>query len=166
MRLGRGGADRGLDILPAERVEHLDEVRLRRFFVRLSEFRIRLVELPGRVSNEFLFAALQTMDLGVSSDPINPYNHHCTMNKVLEYMAFAKPQVMFDLKEGRFSAGDAACYVPENSAAALGQAIVKTLDDPGECERMGRLGHAPFHTQLNWEKSVKQLEAAYARALG
>ena len=128
----------------------------------LGEF----VDLPGRVSNEFLFAALQTMDLGVSSDPINPYNHHCTMNKVLEYMAFAKPQVMFDLKEGRFSAGDAACYVPENSAQALGQAIAGALDDPGECERMGRLGHERFHTQLNWEKSVEQLKAAYARALG
>ena len=44
------------------------------------------VDLPGRVTNEFLFAALQTMDLGVSCDPINPYNDHCTMNKVLEYM--------------------------------------------------------------------------------
>ena len=88
------------------------------------------------------------------------------MNKVLEYMTFAKPQVMFDLKEGRFSAGDAARYVPENSAQALGQAIADLLDDPGECERMGRVGQERFHTQLNWEKSVKQLEAAYARALG
>ena len=66
------------------------------------------VDLPGRVSNEFLFTALRTMDLGVSSDPINNYNHHCTMNKVLEYMTFGKPQVMFELKEGRASAGDAA----------------------------------------------------------
>ena len=105
------------------------------------------------------------MDLGVSSDPINPYNDHCTMNKVLEYMTFAKPQVMFDLKEGRFSAGDAARYVLENSAQALGRAIAEMLDDPGECERMGRLGHERFHTQLNWEKSVEQLKAAYARAL-
>jgi len=48
----------------------------------LGEF----VDLPGRVSNEFLFTTLRTMDLGVSSDPINPYNDHCTMNKVLEYM--------------------------------------------------------------------------------
>ena len=128
----------------------------------LGEF----VDLPGRVSNEFLFTGLRTMDLGVSSDPINPYNDHCTMNKVLEYMAFAKPQVMFDLKEGRFSAGDAARYVPENSAQALGRAIAGMLDDPAECKRMGRLGHERFHTHLNWEKSVEQLKAAYARALG
>ena len=127
---------------------------------------IDFIDLPGRVSNEFLFTALQTMDLGVSSDPINPYNDHCTMNKVLEYMTFAKPQVMFDLKEGRFSAGDAAKYVPENSAQALGQAIADLLDDPEERERMGQLGHERFHSLLNWEKSVEQLKAAYNYALG
>ena len=127
---------------------------------------IDFIDLPGRVSNDFLFTALQTMDLGVSSDPINPYNDHCTMNKVLEYMTFAKPQVMFDLKEGRFSAGDAARYVPENSAQALGQAIADLLDDPEERERMGRLGHERFHSLLNWEKSVEQLKAAYNYALG
>ena len=32
------------------------------------------------------------------------------MNKTLEYMTFGKAQVMFDLKEGRASAGDAARY--------------------------------------------------------
>ncbi len=127
---------------------------------------IDFIDLPGRVSNEFLFTALQTMDLGVSSDPINPYNDHCTMNKVLEYMTFAKPQVMFDLKEGRFSAGDAARYVPENSSQALGQTIADLLDDPEERERMGRLGHERFHSLLNWEKSVEQLKAAYNYALG
>ena len=124
------------------------------------------IDMPGRVTNEFLFTALRTMELGVSSDPINPYNDHSTMNKVLEYMTFAKPQVMFDLKEGRFSAGDAARYVGENSAQALGRAIADLLDDPGECERMGRLGQARFRSELNWEKSVDQLKAAYARALG
>ncbi|MEC8972699.1 MAG: glycosyltransferase family 4 protein [Verrucomicrobiota bacterium] len=128
----------------------------------LGEF----VDLPGRVSNEFLFTGLRTMSLGVSSDPINPYNDHCTMNKVLEYMTFAKPQVMFDLKEGRFSAGDAAHYVGENSALALGRAIADLLDDPASRERMGRLGQARFRSELNWEKSLEQLKAAYARALG
>ena len=70
------------------------------------------------MSNDFLFTAHKTIDLGVACDPINDYNDHCTMNKVLEYMAFGKPQVMFDLREGRESAGDAAWYVPENSAAS------------------------------------------------
>ena len=36
------------------------------------------IDLPGRVEGVELFSALSTMDLGVSGDPINPYNHHCT----------------------------------------------------------------------------------------
>jgi len=123
------------------------------------------VEMPGRVTNEYLFSALRTMDLGVSSDPINTYNHHCTMNKVLEYMTFGKAQVMFDLKEGRASAGDAAVYVPTNSGEELGQAIAALLDDPAARERMGKLGQERVRTELSWAKSVEQLEAAYRQAV-
>jgi glycosyltransferase involved in cell wall biosynthesis len=122
------------------------------------------VDLPGRVSNEFLFTALQTMDLGVSSDPINSYNHHCTMNKVLEYMAFGKAQVLFDLKEGRASAAGAALYVPENSGTALAHAIVRLLDDPGARQRMGQIGADRLRTELCWTRSVEQLRLAYAQA--
>jgi glycosyltransferase involved in cell wall biosynthesis len=126
----------------------------------LQEF----VDMPGRVSNEFLFAALQTIDVGIACDPINPYNDHCTMNKVLEYMAFAKPQVMFDLKEGRASAGEAAVYVPENSATLLAEALDKLLDDPVRRDQMGNLGAERIRKDLNWERSVEQLLEAYQAA--
>ena len=126
----------------------------------LQEF----VDLPGRVSNEYLFSALQTIDLGVACDPINTYNDHCTMNKTLEYMAFGKAQVMFATKEGRASAGDAAIYVPENSASRLGEAIVGLLDDEPKRTAMGRVGAARLQQELNWDRSVAQLLAAYKRA--
>ncbi|HMO66099.1 MAG TPA: glycosyltransferase family 4 protein [Verrucomicrobiota bacterium] len=124
------------------------------------------VEMPGRVSNAALFAALQTMDVGVGCDPINPYNDHCTMNKTLEYMAFGKPQVVFDLREARASAGDAAVYVGENSAAKLGDAILGLLDDPARRAAMGTLGRERLHRELGWERSVAELRAAYRAALG
>lgn len=123
------------------------------------------VDMPGRVSNEFLFTALKTMDLGVACDPINDYNDHCTMNKTLEYMAFAKPQVMFGTREGRYSAGDAARYVMENSPEKLGDAILEMLDDPAARKRMGELGFQRLTTELSWERSVERLLAAYGRAL-
>jgi glycosyltransferase involved in cell wall biosynthesis len=123
------------------------------------------VDMPGRVSNEALFEGLSTMDLGVSCDPINPYNDHCTMNKVLEYMAVGKPQVMFDLKEGRASAGEAARYVPENSAQKLAEGIVSLLADPGSRANMGQIGLHRLHKELNWERSVEQLLRAYSVAL-
>jgi glycosyltransferase involved in cell wall biosynthesis len=127
----------------------------------LSEF----VDMPGRVSDETLFAALRTMDLGVSCDPINPYNHHCTMNKVLEYMAFGKAQVMFDLREGRESAADAARYVGANSAAELARAVADLLDDEPERDRMGRSGRERLDRQLSWSRSIVELHRAYDRAL-
>lgn len=123
------------------------------------------VDLPGRVSNEFLFKALRTIDLGVSCDPKNPYNDHCTMNKVLEYMAFGKAQVMFDLKEGRASAGTAAAYVPENSAVRLAETMLGLLDDEPARQRMGRQGAERLQSQLNWERSVTELTEAYRLAL-
>jgi glycosyltransferase involved in cell wall biosynthesis len=123
------------------------------------------VDMPGRVTNEFLFSALKTMDVGVACDPINDYNDHCTMNKTLEYMAFAKPQVMFGTREGRYSAGEAARYVMENSAEELGDAILEMLDHPAECQRLGEIGYQRLSTELSWERSVEQLLAAYHRAL-
>src|SRR6266496_1576920 len=123
------------------------------------------MDLPGRVSNEFLFSALQTIDLGVACDPINAYNDHCTMNKTLEYMAFGKPQVMFDTKEGRASAGEAAGYVGENSAEQLGEAVVGLLDNPSARAQMGRIGAHRTKEELNWEKSAEQLLGAYRAVL-
>lgn len=141
--------------------EHGELVR-RRDAHGLREF----VDLPGRVSNEFLFSALQTMDLGVACDPINDYNDHCTMNKTLEYMAFGKAQVMFGTREGRYSAGDAARYVMENSAEKLGDAILELLDAPEERERMGRAGRERLRGELGWERSVAELRKAYEIVAG
>lgn len=124
------------------------------------------VSMPGRVSNEYLFSALETMDLGVSSDPINPYNHHCTMNKVLEYMAFGKSQVLFDLKEGRASAAEAAHYVSENSPEALAEGIIHMINSPELRENMGAVGLKRMAGTLSWDHSVQNLRKAYGAALG
>ncbi|HEY0456452.1 MAG TPA: glycosyltransferase family 4 protein [Verrucomicrobiae bacterium] len=124
------------------------------------------IDLPGRVSNEFLFTALTTMDAGVSCDPKNSYNDHCTMNKVLEYMAFGKAQVMFDLKEGRASAADAALYVNENSPMRLAEALDALLDDPAARQQMGKKGFDRLNKILNWETSAQTLLSAYQSALG
>jgi glycosyltransferase involved in cell wall biosynthesis len=119
------------------------------------------ISMPGRVSDEFLCRGLRTIDLGVACDPINAYNDHCTMNKVLEYMAFAKPIVMFGTVEGRFSAGDGAVYVMDNSAEKLGDAILELLDDEKRRQTLAAAGHARLTQELNWDRSVEQLVAAY-----
>jgi glycosyltransferase involved in cell wall biosynthesis len=83
------------------------------------------------------------------------------MNKVLDYMTFGRAQVMFDVKEGRVSAGLAAEYVPENSAAKLADAIDRVLRDQPRREAMASIGLERMNSELNWEHSVTQLLAAY-----
>ena len=87
------------------------------------------------------------------------------MDKVLEYMAFGKAQVMFELAEGRASADDAAWYVPGNDPKKLGEAIGELLDDPKRRERMGDRGLQRLENELNWERSVDELLKAYRTAL-
>lgn len=123
------------------------------------------VDLPGWMTGEGLFRALQTIDLGVSCDPKNGYNDACTMNKVLEYMAFGKPQVMFDLVESRASAADAGYYVKEISARSLAEGIQRLVDDPALRHSMGQLGAERFRKWVDWGRSVEQLEQAYQVAV-
>lgn len=119
------------------------------------------IDMPGRVTDAFLCSALQTMDLGVACDPINAYNDHCTMNKTLEYMAFGKAQVIFGTREGRYSAGEGALSVMENSAEKLGDAILELLDDEPRRLTMGRKGRDRLTGELSWERSVRALLQAY-----
>lgn len=123
------------------------------------------ISMPGRVTNEFLYQGLKTMDLGVACDPINDYNDHCTMNKTLEYMTFGKSQVMFGTREGKVSAGDAARYVEENSSPLLGDAILELLEDPVSRKRMGDIGVERMKNELSWTNSVRYLNQAYQKAL-
>ena len=123
------------------------------------------VDLPGWMKGEGLFRALQTIDLGASCDPKNSYNDACTMNKVLEYMAFGKPQVMFDLVESRASAEQAGWYVERSSGEELGNAIQHLIDHPEVREKMGRIGAERFKKWVDWGRSVEELERAYARVV-
>jgi glycosyltransferase involved in cell wall biosynthesis len=156
-RLGR----RDIQFLLMGTGPEYDDLVAQRDALGLQDF----VDLPGWCKGDALFGALQTIDLGVSCDPKNSYNDACTMNKVVEYMAFGKPQVMFDLVESRASAGEAGWYVSESSSEKLAEAIAHLLSDPALRRKMGEIGAERFKAVVDWGRSVKQLEQAYALAL-
>ena len=79
----------------------------------------------------------------------------------MEYMAFSKPIVTFDLKETRFSAQQAALYVPPNDEKAFAAGIVKLMDDPGLRKEMGDFGRARVERELQWSVVGKSLLSAY-----
>ena len=66
------------------------------------------VTFTGRADLDGDHRYLSTATVGLSPDPMTPFNDASTMNKTLEYMAFGLPVVAFDLTETRVSAGPAA----------------------------------------------------------
>ena len=122
-----------------------------------------IVEFTGRVPDEFVRRCLSTADVCLSPDPKNPLNDVSTMNKVVEYMAMAKPLVSFDLVEARVSADRAAVYVPDNDAAAFADAIDQLLDDPVRRHEMGQYGRDRVARELSWDVSETSLLDFYAR---
>jgi glycosyltransferase involved in cell wall biosynthesis len=123
------------------------------------------VEFTGRIPDEDLLRHLSTADVCLAPDPLNPLNDVSTMNKIMEYMAMARPIVSFDLREARVSAGDAALYAPANDESVFAKLIARLLDDPDERRRMGEIGQARVAGPLSWERSRQSLLAAYRRVL-
>jgi glycosyltransferase involved in cell wall biosynthesis len=121
------------------------------------------VELTGFVSDQELAANLAAADICVDPDPSSPLNDVSTWIKIMEYMAYGKPIVSFDLKETRVSAGDAAVFVTPNDEAAFAEAIVKLMDDPGWRVRMGDLGRRRVEKELQWSVVSANLLVAYRR---
>ncbi|MER5419731.1 glycosyltransferase family 4 protein [Streptosporangium roseum] len=122
------------------------------------------VEFTGRIPDEDLLRYLSAADVCLAPDPLNPLNDVSTMNKIMEYMAMARPIVSFDLREARVSAGDAAVYAPANDEPEFAKLIARLLDDPQERQRMGEAGKARVTGPLSWERSRTALLAAYEAA--
>ena len=123
------------------------------------------VYFTGRAPDDVLFGVLSTADICVNPDRVNPMNDLSTMNKVLEYMAFGKPQVQFDVKEGRFSAGEASLYARPNDAVDMAAKILVLADDAALREQMGQAGRRRVEAEFSWDRQKAPLIAAYWHAM-
>jgi len=123
------------------------------------------VTFTGRVPDAEMWAYLSTADLGVAPDPKNPMNDKSTMNKILEYMAFGLPVVLYDLTEGRRSAGDAALYARPNDPINFARQIMKLLDCEGLRRTLGARARKRIEHSLNWDTEKRALLKAYETAL-
>ena len=124
-----------------------------------------MFNFTGRVSDEDLLKVLSTSDVCVNPDKPCEMNDISTMIKIAEYMALAKPIVQFNLKEGRFTAGDASLYSDgEDLVNDFADKILWLLDHAEERERMGQVGQRRVDAYLGWQHSISNLLAAYERA--
>ncbi|MEX2315985.1 MAG: glycosyltransferase family 4 protein [Pirellulales bacterium] len=121
------------------------------------------VRFTGRVSFSDVVPYLAGMHICTVPDPWNSYNDRCTMVKVMEYMAQAKPTVAFDLAETRYSAGGAAIYVKPNDERAFAQALNTLIDDHELRAQLGAIARRRAETELAWSHFIPKLLSVYER---
>lgn len=123
------------------------------------------VTFTGRAPDADLFEVLSSADICVNPDRVNPMNDKSTMNKILEYMAFSRPIVQFEVTEGRYSAAEASLYARPNDTVHFADLIEELLADPARREEMGRIGRSRVEDQFSWPHQVPHLIAAYQKVM-
>jgi glycosyltransferase involved in cell wall biosynthesis len=123
------------------------------------------VTFTGQIPHREVANYLSKAHVGVAPDPKNPLNDNSTMIKILEYMAFGLPVVLFDLKEGRRIAGPAALYAAPNDPIDFANQITRLLDCSELRQQLGENGRARIEERLNWEAEKPSLLRAYELAL-
>lgn len=106
--------------------------------------------------NRYMSAA----DIFVDAAFKTNYNDHSTFIKHMEYMVFGKPIFTFDLKESKFSLGDAGIYVENNDTDLYAQkvaALIKNGYNEHEIEKVAK----ERISRLHWGEVSKELLVAY-----
>lgn len=124
-----------------------------------------LVRFPGRLPDDDVAAYFSTADFGVAPDRYTTMNDKSTMNKIMEYMAFRLPVVLYDLTEGRRSADDAALYARNDDPEDFAQKIKILLQDDALRTQMGARGRKRIEETLNWGNERQTYLQAYEAAL-
>jgi glycosyltransferase involved in cell wall biosynthesis len=124
------------------------------------------VQFTGRISDEELWKYLATADLCVDPDPYSEWSNMSTMNKVIEYMAYGKAIVSFDLAENRHSAQQASLYVKPNDIVEFSRTIRYLIENEEMRSSMAQYANRRFIDELAWERSNQILVAAYSSILG
>lgn len=109
-----------------------------------------VVTFTGRADAPMIARQLSAAVLGLCPDLKSPLNDVSTMNKTMEYMAYALPSVSFDLVETRVSGQGACLYVPSGDVQAFADAVETLLDDTELRLQMARLARERVSSELDW----------------
>ena len=113
------------------------------------------VTFTGRADRTMIADHLSIADVGLSPDLKTPLNDVSTMNKTMEYMAYALPSVSFDLVETQVSGADSVIYVPSGDVEAFADAVERLLDDPALRLSMGKRARARVAQELDWRPQAR-----------
>jgi glycosyltransferase involved in cell wall biosynthesis len=123
------------------------------------------VTFTGRIPHDRIPAVLAEADVCVEPAGCSPLNHRCSMVKVYEYMAAARPIVGFPLDEVRRLGGEDILFAECDDMDDMAAQIARLAEDGALRRTLGERLHARA-ADLTWERSEEALLEAYRRVLG
>ena len=124
------------------------------------------VTFTGRADKAVIAEYLSAADVGLCPDIKTPLNDLSTMNKTMEYMAYALPSVSFDLVETRVSGADTVTYVPSGDNTAFADAIEELLDDPELRADRGMAARGRVSAALDWRPQADRYVGVFNELTG
>ena len=121
------------------------------------------VNFTGRIPDDELLRILNSSDICVNPDVWNEMNDKSTMNKIMEYMALAKPIVQYDMVEGKYSALTSSLYAKQNDQEDFARCIYDLIQNPDLRIKMGQFGKNRVHEELQWDIEEPKLINAYKK---
>ena len=136
---------------------HLENLKVEAEKMQISEY----AHFTGYIPYEDFYEILATADIGVNPEHRNKFTDQSTMLKIMDYMTFGKPTVMFETTEGKVSAGESALYLSQNDNVQFAESIVELLNDKERRTRMGEIARKRITEKLNWDIQKQNLKKAY-----
>ncbi len=125
-----------------------------------------VVTFTGRVDRVQIAEHLSAADVGLCPDAKSPLNDVSTMNKTMEYMAYALPSVCFDLAETRVSGGDAVLYAPAGDMLGFADRIERLLDDDELRVDVGLRARQRVSEVLDWQQQAEVYVSVFRDLVG
>ncbi len=121
------------------------------------------VKFTGYLSWDEIHSYLNTADIGLSPDLFTLQNNISTMIKIMEYMSHGLPILSFDLKENKYSAGDAAVYCETYDYKEYAEKLLLMLNDKPMLKEKSKIGLERYLETFNWNNSKINLVNLYQR---
>ena len=125
-----------------------------------------VVTFTGRADTSMIAEHLSAAEIGLCPDLKTPLNDVSTMNKTMEYMAYALPSVSFDLVETRVSGADSCLYVRSGDVSGFADAVERLLDDRELRIEMGIRARRRVCEALDWRPQAEAYVGVYGRLTG
>lgn len=120
-----------------------------------------------RIPAEQVAPKVRQARIGIVPLPDLPKFQNNIPTKLFEFMALGMPVVLSDLPASRPFVSDGRCAlaVQPDNPEAYANAIIRLMDDPALCARMGKEGRRRIESEHNWKSQEEKLVALYTQLL-